>query len=1769
MWVVTEVQDSVVVRAGAIPSTKLHYGDRYGENVQAKWYLLIAIMLLLLAFVVPASVVDSTSATADIEITSLSFDEDQNILSFTGTTEHDIVNVRAFSSGYSSPITACTVEGSVYSDSLYLGLIESGVYHIEVSYGSVAVTDEFVVGSQEITILNSSYEITSGMFHIIGTANSSLVDVRIFSEDYNSVIDACLVENGVFEDSIYLGTLDIGRYYVEVADYSGKVLKYLNVAADQGEDPYANDSTYSDDGKTLIEYHGAVSRYVLPTFIEYVADNAFDEANIETFVLTKDVVWTINLEQNKFPFQTVSLKNIIIEDNVREIPNYLFAHTEVEHLVIPGSVERIGVKSFYLCNNLKDVTFEQNSRITTMDQYAFSCNSKLNLVSFSSSREGYACSFEKGCFFDCGSITVEVTSDFNLYSIGTVAFANDDVTMHIDGESGNIIHIPRTVGNLGAYAFSNAIKSISTEEPGLNTARTDSNQMALSRVGDNGLTGRHIIIDDNPLLTSIGQCCFATRNPVDSINLGGCFRLTNIGPGAFQYCLDTNSPNIVWPDNIQTIGTAAFMCRGTISSDECELHLPSSITSVESFAFEGLCRQIIFDEGSELRYFDSSSTWKRYSLIDLSNCSKLEMLGEYCVNNPMKLPVGLIATVNNAIPRVVEGCVVAVVDNGQLSIEDSTSVIICNDILSINVVNYNPSNPYFTFSDGILSVSDGISTRILLASSVSTINLGVESGICKISSPVIGNTVKNIHLWGNNLAITESLTSESCNVKNVYIHGMPTSWQVTVAFQNINPGVIFYVDDVTIDDLNYLKTIGTVYLGYSDGIREIYVPTVYDGMQLTYSNVKMEDGVFKADLVISNGSLDATEVLAFGAKASISNNQIVVEDFDQTISVAYLHFVEPLVYSDDKVHVTFMGDGGKDPSGNEVVIASLVSGDPLSTCEIPSFSKFMFDFVCWRDDNGDVVDGSTSIYGDTVLHPEWVARGPVLEIDQSAATILMGGQPVISDTVSTSGTITFTAISKPGYEVFAWILDGECMGDASAPLDLTISKDSKLSVSYRYSSSSTGADSISSNGMPTADDVDQIVKSYVLGGYIKQDGSVWIGMTSAPLVVDDYIYIRIANKIYKAESDTGYIVKSADSQSIETFYHYLGYGGGYIIDYNSSKVFDLDLNQLYVLDRTIESAYYYNGYFYVLGNMVYKFNPTDSDSSVSTETKQLTYVGSINRPYGSYGAYAHEFVGDYIYCIYTDGKDRGIAAMNLDSGMTSYCNLDSIYEMYLDDGWLSYYGGYLFITAYSEGLFGAVATTCGDRLAYVSVDGLEFGTERYYEFGGKSFTSRPAFYDNRLFVSISGSLYVFDLPDDLSNLSLDTLNQRYVHFVSGHGNFVIDVSRVNEPGSPIYAYGIPYDTHQGPTMWIAEDKGGVLTTVSVYTTEREWNSQTVRSDIDGRMLWYNDSGWLYSYTTSDKNVYYFFIEDGDSAFWYRAYGSNAADALASLGGDVATLNSAKIIQSINGHSIGDGITLEVLKATYGTVDNNGLFNNLDQYSWVTITNLGDVSYSLNHYFRIICGNGESVTAGTEFSYVEDGESKTYTFADNIGDRSIIGKQLSRGTEVVFLRFYDEDGNELPGTASVVKNGSSAKIHFPEVSKVGYVPVWMDSLNNGNEVSDIYGIEFISNASFYLTWEPLPPGYLVTGAMETVSGTTVWSADVMIKSGVGSVADLQVKVTAVTSDGMVLSEMKVTAADGKASGTFETADVALIYIRIVDEHVEGNLGYAMIEREAHP
>ena len=1702
-----------------------------------------------------------------ITINALEYDLNAGLLIFSGSSSLDIVNIRVYGLDYESQLDACIVSSGQFSDTFYLGHLSPGVYTVEFSNNETYFADTFTVGGDMITIMSMSFD--DGILSYEGRASVDLVNVVVYGYEYVSSVNATIVSAGSFQDIFYLGDLKAGTYTVK---FTGKGCSIEEQFSKNASDPNDANSIYSEDGRILIEYNGTTDDYLLPSSVEIVSEGAFDKASIKRFVLTKDVVWNIKIKNNVFPLQSAGVTDVVIQEGVTQIPDYLFAGTKITSLLIPSSVQSIGSKSFYLCRSLENIIVADNNHLETIGTYAFGSNPNLTNIVIGNSETGYSCSIDTGCFYKCDTITMRLDSDFNLYSIGNGAFAAVNVKMLIDDEVGDMIHIPGSVGNIGMNAFSgDVVDSMSVNEPGKNTLRF-SGEVNITRYGNNGETGRSIIFEDNNNLTMLAFGCFSYTNPVDLIDLGGCNQLTTIDAMAFAYCLDNVSGNnLVLPTQIQTIGEAAFEGRGQrLAPEGSVLELPKGLEHLEKNAFAGLCKTIMFDAGSKLRFVEGSSS-APFELIDLSNCLELEEFGSYCSN--VKLPPGVF---RGSCSDVHEDTPLAIVrETGgakALVIGSNTTAILTNQLVGLDQILVDESNPYFEWDAGALYQNND-SKKLLF-----TLGLKeyiVDSNCSQIISVAFGAGVEILRFDNPDVIIKDSIVTNASDLRSVYISEVPGAWSMPSAFEGMVEGVTFYItNEMDYKDIAFLKKLGTVFVGYNLGNRTVYLPEDYEGKTISYTDLTIEDSALSARICIEGQIPTSIDMIAIGANVKYDDGIVTIQNIAG--DEAFLRLFGELTYSDTKVSVTFIGNGGLTDAGEEKVIISVHEGSVIGPNSFPQFKKALADLIGWSSEDGSGFTSRTKVNGDMVVMAEWADRTPIIYIDTTNATIFANGKEIRSVNIESSGTIEFSAVPKEGYELGDWILNGESKGSAhNSIIVMDLTEDSYLSITGTYYAPSTGSDSVFNHGMPTDEEVEKIVHAYTIGGYVRTTGSVWSGMASIPLIVDDYLYVRIAGKIYKAESDTGYIVKSADSTHLETFYHSLGYGGGYIIDYNSSKVFDTDLNQLYILEKGIESAYYHEGKFYILGKQMYSFNPEDEDTSKSDEVKSFEYMGKYDDLYGSYGVYSHVFVGDYVYCITAKGDARGLIAINLLTGESNCKWLDGIHAMYLDDGWLSYYEGYLFITAYSTGLFGAVATAHSDRVSYLSVNGIDFGTESWFEFEESTFSSRFAFCEDRAFVVMGGTLYVFDLPDDIADLDFSKLAPRKTRLDCGHGNFVIDTSHIDEEGSPVYAYGIPYDTHYFETMWIAVDKmvdgEYKASSVPLYSTEREWNSQAIRSDIDGRMIWYNDSGWLYSYTTSNKNVYYFFIEDGTSAKWYEAYGRSAADALESLGSEVATMNAAKVIQSINGHSISSGLVLQMLKPTYGTTDNNGQYNNIDQYTWQTIDNLGDSSYSLNHYFRIICGDGVAVSSGDVFTYIDGNEKKTYNFADNIGDRNIIGKLLSRGTssETILLRFVDENDVEIPGTLSVVKNGSSAKIHFPEVSRVGYVPVWKDSLNNGSEVSDVYGTVFTSNASFYLTWEPLPPGYLVTGAMETVNDTTAWSADVIIKSGVGSVADLQVKVTAITSDGRVLSEMKVTAADGKASGTFETADVALIYIRIVDEHVEGNLGYAMIEREAHP
>ena len=1493
-----------------------------------------------------------------------------------------------------------------------------------------------------ILLQEASYDKDSGTVTFSGTSSESLVNVIVIGPSGNPVspVDPCVVSGSSFGHTLQVGQLQPGTYKV-IASASG-----MNDSKEfvvQGSTPQGS-YIVSSDGKVLQKVTGYFDTFTIPSGVTTVELGAFASCKINSFIYDRDVNWKISLSKGTFPMENTGISAITIGSSVSSIPNYLFAKTNIKSIIIPASVETIGTKAFYLCDELETVLVDSDSHLTTIGQYAFSSNNKLREVTFISSHEGYDCSILRGGFFlNPALVKVNVENGFNLISIGDLAFTKEnknrmpDISdvdkwssvVNVNSDDG--IAVPASVNSIGFAAFS-WIDNIprGEKEPGMNTMPENIKDSPLDR---RILTSASFTISfaEGSQLGSLGDYVFSGYSHVSKIDLSNCNHLVEIGKGSFFYSVSEDS-EIVLSNSVIRIGNGAFKSGKPVSIGS-EIIVPANVQFVGDMAFD--CVSLVkFEEGSKLRnYMGSSSNVK----VDLRNCSHLEYVN---AGGKTSLPAGLFVCEAIIIDKETP---LATMQSSNLIIGDSTVAIDKRMLENARTINCSEKNDYFTYEDDMLIFSNaGESKLIAVMSESSTLSL-MRSGLV-IENGTIPETVNTL-IVGRGITFSEGFIDGNSSLESIiFTHPLDGSWDMVSAFKG---GSIskYYVDGASSQEaITQLSILGDLYFGYVVEDKTAYVPNKVEDNEIVYSVVQSEAGVLilKINDTVSRVLLpicDDADVQIMDGKLTISN--IAKERITVGLNT-------------EGISIVFDGNGGTF-EGKNTISKVVPKGSKIVNLTTPQFIKNRYNISGWSFEmNGEPLSESTILLSNTTLYACWTQRNPALSVDSMAASIDVS--PAISGSVVSPGKYTFTCKSENrGYEAFGWIVNGIKITDNLDPIELDIQDDTVVSVEYRFYSSSSGLDAISNRGMPTSEDIMRMVQAYSLGGPLDNSSNIWKGHSSVPLIVDNRVYFRAGNSLYVAESDTGSVLKSVPSREAQTYYHSIGYGAGVIVDYLTSKSYDLNLNQLYVLERQITGAEYYDGYFYTSGSEVYRFTAVDQDESKVDEIKKMEYMGAIEGTYSSYGFTSSVFVDQYMYRIIIEGASRGIGVMDLRSKQIERFHFDCLESMFLDDGWISYYDGRLYMGAYSKGLFGAVGSINNGRLAYCTVDGLNHGEEKYYEFEDNGFVSQFLVVGGVGYVNCENKLYAFDM-------SLGELKSpRIVESSFGHGSMSIDISHIDEDGSPIYIYMIPYDGFTQFTFCIIKDSGvGSERHMERYTANylpREWNSQTVRPDVDGIVIWYNDSGHIFTYTTPEKNPYYFFINDEENAGWYLAYGKNMYDAAKSLGDQVISIGSTFEVSRIFGKTVSNARIIAVHSPT----------DTIMKYDWVLVDSFKNRHFDNDHYI-IITASSVDIQKGSEFTYWDGSAFKTYSFQENMGNRDLIGMQMVPGKNASVIRFYEGD-IEFEGTSLIGVIGTDVKGDFPRVQKDGHIPVWKDS--TGNVMTTLHGTKFVSGGIiYYLSWE---------------------------------------------------------------------------------------------------
>ena len=213
-------------------------------------------------------------------------------------------------------------------------------------------------------------------------------------------------------------------------------------------------------------------------------------------------------------------------------------------LEIPSSVTYIGDHAFYLCNKFTSLTFEENSKLETIGDYAFAGGYRIEKRNHDSNYDG-----------------VYDANDYDTY----------DYSMQFTGE----LSIPNNVASIGNYAFYTCDDF---------TSLRFENGSKLDSIGNYAFSGYYdyfYFYDDNDNETKV--------DVVLPMKFTGDLSIPNsvsfIGEYAFRYC--NFSGDIIIGDNSTTSRPLAIERYSFSDCSANGLKIGNNVTSIGDYAFAG------------------------------------------------------------------------------------------------------------------------------------------------------------------------------------------------------------------------------------------------------------------------------------------------------------------------------------------------------------------------------------------------------------------------------------------------------------------------------------------------------------------------------------------------------------------------------------------------------------------------------------------------------------------------------------------------------------------------------------------------------------------------------------------------------------------------------------------------------------------------------------------------------------------------------------------------------------------------------------------------------------------------------------------------------------------------------------------------------------------------------------------------------------------------------------------------------------------------------
>ncbi len=428
----------------------------------------------------------------------------------------------------------------------------------EIDYVTVNYTVEVEINGELVSETLTKEVSTKTLAYVFEDAiPSSLRSVKLSA--YGNANDGVLSE-GVFVGSSVREVVLVGFGGISNDAFQGvSSLTSLDISA----------SDITEIGDRAFLKTSKLESFTVPAKLSYIGYNAFAESGVrEVSFETGSVI--SDIRDGAF-MNCLSLENITLPDTVKVLSGGIFSGCiSLSEIAISDEIEVIGRNAFQGCSALTGVSFGADSKLTSIDAYAFK-NSGIESFTLPLSVESVAV----GVFEDCVSLK---EFNFTLPKRGELAPEGFVISEYaFKNTSLESISIPDYVIAIEAYAFE-GVESLAAVSFGEESALVSIGTRAFADCANL----RSIAIPDG--VSVITEECFKNCSTLASVSFGDGSLLSEISSGAFESCLFLESFTV--PKSVVAIGDSAFANCFTLREVNVSLAADAALVSLGASAFK-------------------------------------------------------------------------------------------------------------------------------------------------------------------------------------------------------------------------------------------------------------------------------------------------------------------------------------------------------------------------------------------------------------------------------------------------------------------------------------------------------------------------------------------------------------------------------------------------------------------------------------------------------------------------------------------------------------------------------------------------------------------------------------------------------------------------------------------------------------------------------------------------------------------------------------------------------------------------------------------------------------------------------------------------------------------------------------------------------------------------------------------------------------------------------------------------------------------------------